>query len=251
MVGLRRRRNDWYPDLVQHGDVEANPGPRRAAGSRNRGTMIASINLGGEAAVQTSVSCRRRHRLATVAKRIGYHTYAADPTQGVSRRIGGLITLVSSALPSSQAEPAASSRGGQSLAVQVAGTLFMNIYMGHGERKGDAEQAAVECIASRPLEARWMVAGDFNAVPNESATALALIQRGGEVFASDIPTRWNGRQVIDYAVANFEATSIDPGEEKFSDHRMVRWARWQDGQWNFGLPAAVAGHDCGRMGPQP
>lgn len=82
----------------------------------------------------------------------------------------------------------------------------------------------IECIAARPPEARWMVAGDFNAVANESAAALALIQRGGAVFKSDVPTTWSSRQTIDYAVANMQIEVLDHGEEKFSDHRAVRWA---------------------------
>lgn len=111
-----RSEDDWRPNLVEHGYVEPNPGPRRPPRAHRRSIVVTSINLGGASATwrffgwlemaekrdrakviflqDTSHDQQMAHRIASVAKRIGYHMYTANPAQKAVRRIGGLITLV-------------------------------------------------------------------------------------------------------------------------------------------------------------
>ena len=146
----------WWPNLLECGDVEANPGPRlRGAQKSMPGAPFTLWNLNtrsGTAAwelmrlasdqnipVLTMQEVRMFDKEIAALKKqawnLGYTVHhATGPTVPVrgkaDRTIGGVVTMVKRNLAHAPAF-SLSGRGGQAVACWVTGTLIMNVYAAH------------------------------------------------------------------------------------------------------------------------
>ena len=108
---------------------------------------------------------------------------------------------------------------------QVQGVWLGNLHLVNVYSPPDCEGVTAEALgqfwAREGLDrGSWLVAGDFNEVPEDSLVHTVLTAHGGNYVGPTVPTRWQGDRCIDWAVASstqVECLGIEDSE-RFSDH---------------------------------
>eukprot|EP00434_Breviolum_minutum_P043821 symbB.v1.2.039081.t1/scaffold6338.1/size21769/1 len=133
-----------------------------------------------------------------------------------------------------------SSSVGQFHAVAVDNLLVVNYYVIPRD-EAITQQACnlQDFIEELRWRGRWVFMGDYNEVyPGSWIATLATIYGGWQPGHTFDSTRWSGRRVIDYMVANFDLPDMQAREEKLSDHKIITCEfehhhRFDAEQWRF------------------
>ena len=154
-----------------------------------------------------------------------FHTMGTEdskPTHGAWKR--GVITAVSETLKSKWIEDHSWSAG-QFLAIDVNGVLCVNSYV----RPMDADiQKHLASLGSFLTKLKWegriLLGGDWNETWPES-----WIESLAGIFGCEIQdcsqidsTRWDNNKIIDFWCSNCPIEAATVGEEKISDHKIVK-----------------------------
>ena len=130
---------------------------------------------------------------------------------------GGVLTLVNKAFPQRPAVCKALDSA-QMVGVFVSGWLLLNMYVPPREEgPGQAAQLLHDAFLEEALQPShpWLLGGDFNAVPTDSAVADLLHSFNGSTWTVGAPTRWLGSREIDWLCSN-----------QLSSLSKVRFASW-------------------------
>lgn len=136
--------------------------------------------------------------------------------------------------------------GGQSLsvgqfhAVAVDNLLVVNYYVIPRDEAITQQACKLQdFIEELRWRGRWVFMGDYNEVyPGSWIATLATIYGGWQPGHTFDSSRWSGRRVIDYMVANFDLPDMQAREEKLSDHKIITCEfehhhRFDAEQWRF------------------
>ena len=144
----------------------------------------------------------------------GYTTYFQP---SLRHKGGGVLTLVNKAFPQRPAVCKAFDSK-QMVGVFVSGWLLLTMYVPPREEgPGQAAQLLHDAFLEEALQPShpWLLGGDFNEVPTDSAVADLLHSFNGSTWTVGAPTRWLGNRGIDWFCSN-----------QLSSLSKVRFASW-------------------------
>jgi len=205
----------WRRDLCAEG-IEPNPGPGHFnalslnCGSRDNTWSIA--NMLCDQKVMADVVCLQETFLdpgtgQTMAHKLGlagYRLWTTEPKQSGCQYRGGVAMVIKSTLRARHLS-SFSARAGQAVAVHLDNIIVVSLWKGH-EASEETEDflAFLEEMHLQALSQGIPITilGDWNWQPHENlllqdaAFTFVALQEGEEL----LPTRWQGRRAIDYAL---------------------------------------------------
>ena len=158
----------------------------------------------------------------------GYVAYTQDgpsEARGENTGSGGVAVLVRRGLPQRSASQFYS-RESQGIFVWVQGIFVGSIYAPPYEASPQAACAGfMEAMISANVKDtnHWLVGGDFNEVPTDSAFAELIETLGGKLSLLGRPTRFQGRREVDFFGSNCShlVGEVVSPDLVFSDHRIL------------------------------
>ena len=223
---VEQRIHVWVRNLLEDGDIEANPGPSAASTSRHgiRPFRMLCANVGGlkglyhalRLAVSDKVdvfalqeTClRKRDEAAFVhwAFRQGYCFHNAAGYENGNRGHRGAGILVRKEMRARLCKTW-QLRGAQATAVVVEGVICISIYA-RDEDAAEVHQGISELLSVQMPHVPWLLCGDHNELPSESRFCNWLQEQGVSLLALRDhkgglrPTRHGGHRCIDYGLTN-------------------------------------------------
>ena len=98
-----------------------------------------------------------------------------------------------------------------------------SVYVAHHHHQPDFIEHLTRTLISYPSGTAWVVAGDWNSTYPDSMFCAAMGTSPTNVAQADGPSRWTGRETIDYLVmgGGLEHKSAHYWEHRVSDHKLL------------------------------
>ena len=170
------------------------------------------------------------HKFQTQARAAGYNCYAALGTDRVSVRgvqgsSGGVTVLIRDSI---KATPCQAWQGsaGQCLALDFGSFLLLAVYRRPADTEVPemTEHVCQTVWANRPRQP-WVIVGDFNWSPSLNPWVPLLANSNACPVAAKcadghyLPTRWEGRECLDYVLTNVaQQCDAELEHTKWGDH---------------------------------
>lgn len=241
--------SQWVQDLTEHGDVEANPGPRACTMRKRTSLRVFSLNCGGAQNVWNVFQdinkdngldvmnlqelSRDSKQMKTFSVSASQHGWTCFFTLGRTRGSGGgppsgrrLYTLVRKGIPCTSRSPVTET-GGRSHCCPIFGTVtLINCYVNVSSRLRKPFLESLFEIIQSLRHHNLILLGNFNETPSESTLVRALQLFGWCHFAprDGLGSRWNApaTRIIDYVLNQYDLVYI-AFDEHWSDHRAFQF----------------------------
>ncbi len=237
--------SQWIRNHLCDGDIEANPGPDSCTPASR--PSIISLNTQQGAAglwktlklMQTDqvhvamvqefvMTSKELNAFRNFAFRKGFRFFGQPGSHPEGRPSRGAGILVHKQL-SRHLLKQWEDRECQAIAVNVHGMSIISAYFACKGQGPTVPQEILQFITSTLLNQAWIMAGDFNAGPQEQDLIQLLCQEKAQVLAvvgthhELLPTRFEGQRCIDYFISNVPEKMSQPHflEAKLSDRKGI------------------------------